>query len=45
MNPKNIVKNCRPKAAPIDGPNQLQLEHLGKLLVKLKQIHEVVNQE
>jgi 2-dehydro-3-deoxyphosphooctonate aldolase (KDO 8-P synthase) len=32
-----------PKNAPSDGPNQLPLEKLEKLLTKLKQIHELVN--
>lgn len=32
-----------PKNAPSDGPNQLPLERLEKLLVKLKQIHEIVS--
>lgn len=33
-----------PKNAPSDGPNQLSLEKLEKLLSKLKTIHELVNQ-
>ncbi len=33
-----------PKNAPSDGPNQLPLEKLEKLLVKLKAIHELVNE-
>jgi 2-dehydro-3-deoxyphosphooctonate aldolase (KDO 8-P synthase) len=33
-----------PKNAPSDGPNQLPLERLEKLLTKLKSIHELVNQ-
>lgn len=33
-----------PKNAPSDGPNQLPLEKLEKLLTKLKAIHELVNQ-
>jgi len=32
-----------PAKAPSDGPNQLPLERLEKLLAKLKQIHELVN--
>lgn len=32
-----------PKNAPSDGPNQLPLERLEKLLVKLKQIHHIVS--
>ncbi len=32
-----------PKNAPSDGPNQLPLENLGKLLIKLKNIHELIN--
>ncbi|CAN5370845.1 3-deoxy-8-phosphooctulonate synthase [soil metagenome] len=32
-----------PKVAPSDGPNQLPLNRLEKLLRKLKQIHELVN--
>jgi len=32
-----------PAKAPSDGPNQLPLKRLEKLLVKLKQIHELVN--
>jgi 2-dehydro-3-deoxyphosphooctonate aldolase (KDO 8-P synthase) len=32
-----------PSKAPSDGPNQLPLSRLEKLLVKLKQIHELVN--
>ncbi len=34
-----------PAAAPSDGPNQLPLNRLEKLLRKLKQIHELVNNE
>jgi 2-dehydro-3-deoxyphosphooctonate aldolase (KDO 8-P synthase) len=34
-----------PKNAPSDGPNQLPLDRLEKLLSKLKQIHELVNSE
>src|SRR6188768_2306373 len=34
-----------PSKAPSDGPNQLPLSRLEKLLTKLKQIHEVVNEE
>ncbi len=33
-----------PSKAPSDGPNQLPLERLEKLLVKLKQIHELINE-
>jgi len=33
-----------PSKAPSDGPNQLPLQRLEKLLVKLKQIHELVNE-
>ena len=33
-----------PANAPSDGPNQLPLERLEKLLSKLKQIHELVNE-
>lgn len=33
-----------PSKAPSDGPNQLPLSRLEKLLVKLKQIHELVNE-
>lgn len=33
-----------PSKAPSDGPNQLPLGRLEKLLVKLKQIHELVNE-
>jgi len=33
-----------PAKAPSDGPNQLPLSRLEKLLVKLKQIHELVNE-
>ena len=33
-----------PEKAPSDGPNQLPLGRLEKLLVKLKQIHEIVSQ-
>jgi 2-dehydro-3-deoxyphosphooctonate aldolase (KDO 8-P synthase) len=32
-----------PAKAPSDGPNQLPLSRLEKLLVKLKQIHELIN--
>ena len=34
-----------PQNAPSDGPNQLPLSRLEKLLTKLKQIHELVNAE
>ena len=34
-----------PAKAPSDGPNQLPLNRLEPLLVKLKQIHELVNEE
>lgn len=34
-----------PSRAPSDGPNQLPLERLEKLLIKLKQIHEIVTEE
>ena len=34
-----------PAKAPSDGPNQLPLERLEKLLTKLKEIHELVNNE
>ena len=34
-----------PAKAPSDGPNQLPLERLEPLLTKLKQIHELVNEE
>ncbi|MGH9819994.1 MAG: 3-deoxy-8-phosphooctulonate synthase [Pyrinomonadaceae bacterium] len=34
-----------PANAPSDGPNQLPLERLEKLLIKLKQIHELVGSE
>ena len=34
-----------PAKAPSDGPNQLPLERLEKLLVKLKQIHELVQKD
>jgi 2-dehydro-3-deoxyphosphooctonate aldolase (KDO 8-P synthase) len=34
-----------PKNAPSDGPNQLPLERLEKLLLKLKTIHELINQD
>lgn len=34
-----------PAKAPSDGPNQLPLGRLEKLLTKLKQIHELVNDE
>jgi 2-dehydro-3-deoxyphosphooctonate aldolase (KDO 8-P synthase) len=33
-----------PAKAPSDGPNQLPLERLEKLLVKLKQIHDLINE-
>ena len=33
-----------PERAPSDGPNQLPLERLEKLLIKLKQIHELVTE-
>ncbi len=33
-----------PANAPSDGPNQLPLARLEKLLIKLKQIHELVNE-
>jgi 2-dehydro-3-deoxyphosphooctonate aldolase (KDO 8-P synthase) len=33
-----------PAMAPSDGPNQLPLERLEKLLIKLKQIHELVTE-
>jgi len=33
-----------PSKAPSDGPNQLPLERLERLLSKLKQIHELVNE-
>ncbi len=33
-----------PSKAPSDGPNQLPLARFEKLLVKLKQIHELINQ-
>ena len=33
-----------PAKAPSDGPNQLPLSRLEKLLIKLKQIHELVNE-
>jgi len=33
-----------PSKAPSDGPNQLPLSRLEKLLAKLKQIHEIVNE-
>ncbi len=33
-----------PSKAPSDGPNQLPLARLEKLLVKLKQIHQLVNE-
>jgi 2-dehydro-3-deoxyphosphooctonate aldolase (KDO 8-P synthase) len=33
-----------PENAPSDGPNQLPLGKLEKLLIKLKQIHELINQ-
>lgn len=34
-----------PSKAPSDGPNQLPLARLEKLLVKLKEIHELVNED
>src|SRR5215210_4059423 len=34
-----------PARAPSDGPNQLPLDRLQKLLIKLKQIHELVAEE
>jgi 2-dehydro-3-deoxyphosphooctonate aldolase (KDO 8-P synthase) len=34
-----------PAKAPSDGPNQLPLDRLEKLLSKLKQIHELVNED
>lgn len=34
-----------PAAAPSDGPNQLPLARLEKLLTKLKEIHELVNSD
>lgn len=34
-----------PANAPSDGPNQLPLERFEKLLIKLKQIHELINQD
>jgi 2-dehydro-3-deoxyphosphooctonate aldolase (KDO 8-P synthase) len=34
-----------PERAPSDGPNQLPLERLEKLLFKLKEIHSLVNDE
>ena len=33
-----------PANAPSDGPNQLPLDRLEKLLTKLKQIHELVHE-
>jgi 2-dehydro-3-deoxyphosphooctonate aldolase (KDO 8-P synthase) len=33
-----------PAKAPSDGPNQLPLERLEKLLIKLKQIHQLINE-
>lgn len=33
-----------PAKAPSDGPNQLPLARLEKLLIKLKQIHELINE-
>ncbi len=33
-----------PKIAPSDGPNQLPLNRLEKLLIKLKQIHELIKE-
>ncbi len=34
-----------PSKAPSDGPNQLPLGRFEKLLIKLKQIHELINQD
>jgi 2-dehydro-3-deoxyphosphooctonate aldolase (KDO 8-P synthase) len=34
-----------PAKAPSDGPNQLPLERLEKLLIKLKQIHEIIGED
>jgi 2-dehydro-3-deoxyphosphooctonate aldolase (KDO 8-P synthase) len=34
-----------PGRAPSDGPNQLPLERLEKLLTKLKEIHEIINND
>lgn len=34
-----------PAKAPSDGPNQLPLARLEKLLIKLKQIHELINED
>lgn len=34
-----------PSAAPSDGPNQLSLARLEKLLIKLKQIHELIQKD
>jgi 2-dehydro-3-deoxyphosphooctonate aldolase (KDO 8-P synthase) len=34
-----------PKSAPSDGPNQLPLERLERLLLKLKQIHETIAED
>src|SRR5882724_5048045 len=34
-----------PAMAPSDGPNQLPLERLEKLLIRLKQIHELVDRD
>ncbi len=34
-----------PAKAPSDGPNQLPLERLESLLIKLKKIHELINEE
>jgi 2-dehydro-3-deoxyphosphooctonate aldolase (KDO 8-P synthase) len=33
-----------PSIAPSDGPNQLPLARLEKLLTKLKAIHELINE-
>jgi len=33
-----------PAKAPSDGPNQLPLNRLEKLLIKLKQVHEIINE-
>ena len=33
-----------PAKAPSDGPNQLPLDRLERLLIKLKQIHEIINE-
>jgi 2-dehydro-3-deoxyphosphooctonate aldolase (KDO 8-P synthase) len=34
-----------PKNAPSDSPNQLPLGKLEKLLIKLKQIHELIRKD